>query len=97
MNDFLKPKIKELAKEHNLTQSQIIDIFYSQFRYVSKTMCGDQKKDFTERRSIKIKGIGTFDYKIKKAEIITKIKKEYDARKNLAQSSPEDGEGARIN
>lgn len=90
MNDFLKPKIKELALTYKLTQSQINDIFYSQFKHAAKVMSLDSIKSIEERRSIKIKGLGTFEFRPKKAKILTKIKEEKDARKNLAKTPSED-------
>jgi len=87
MNDFLKPKIKELAIQYKLTQSEIIDIFYSQFKYVAKVMSEDSFKNLNERRSVKIKGIGTFEYNERKARKITEIKNKEDARKNLVKTA----------
>jgi hypothetical protein len=89
MNEFLKPKIKELALKHKLTQSQVIDIFYSQFKHAAKIMSEDSYKDPNERRSIKFKGLGTFEYNKYKAIIVTKIKQEKDARENMAESLTE--------
>jgi len=60
MNEFLKPKIKELALKYKLTQSQVIDIFYSQFKHAAKVISEDSFKDPNERRSVKFKGLGKF-------------------------------------
>lgn len=83
MNDFLKPKIKELAIKYKLTQSEIIDIFYSQFKFAAKVMSEDSFKDLNERRSVKIKGIGTFEYNERKARKITEIKNSEICKKEL--------------
>lgn len=90
MNEFLKPKIKELALKYNLTQSQVVDIFYSQFKHTAKIISEDSKKDILERRSIKIKGLCSFEYRKKKAVYLTSKKREKDARENMAKTPSED-------
>jgi len=90
MNDFLKPKIKELALKYNLTQSQVVDIFYSQFKHTAKVISEDSEKDVSERRSIKIKGLCSFEYRERKAIKITNKKREKDARENMAKTPSED-------
>ena len=90
MNDFLKPKIKELALKYGLTQSEVIDVFYSQFKYVADVISKDSDKDFSERRSIKIRGLGTFQYNEKKAKKLTHIKKEKNERENMVETSSQD-------
>ncbi len=90
MNEFLKPKIKELALKYKLTQSQVIDIFYSQFKHAAKVISEDSFKNPNERRSVKFKGLGTFEYKKYKAIRLTKIKQEQDARKNMVETASED-------
>ena len=74
---FLKDKILALALEHDLTQSQVQDIFNSQFKFVCKVMAEDSIKDPSERRSVKIKGIGTFKFNKRKAEKVNKLNDEY--------------------
>jgi len=74
---FLKDKILALALEHDLTQSQVQDIFNSQFKFVCKVMVEDSIKDPSERRSVKIKGIGTFKFNKRKAEKVNKLNDEY--------------------
>jgi len=84
MNDFLKPNIKALAMKYKLTQSQINDIFYSQFKHTAKVISEDSKKEIKDRRSVKIKGLGTFEFNKRKAEHIT------NARKNMAKTPSKD-------
>lgn len=90
MNDFLKPKIKELALQYNLTQSQVVDIFYSQFKHAAKVISEDSNKELSERRDIKIKGLCTFEYNKRKATYMTYKKQEKDARENMAKTPSED-------
>lgn len=91
MNNFLKPKIKELALKHKLTQTQINDIFYSQFKHAAKVISEDSALPEENRRSIKIKGLGTFQYNMFKAKKMTKVKKEKEnARKNMVEASSQD-------
>lgn len=86
-NAFLNKKVKELAMKYKLTQSQVWDIFYSQFKFVSKVMSEDSEKDYKERRSIKLPKIGTFEFNEQKAKKLSKIK---DERKNLDQTTSQD-------
>lgn len=98
MNEFLDEKIKEIALEYKLTQSQVKEIFYSQFKYLIDIMKEDSEKPVNEKRQIKLRGFGTFAFNEKRFNKVQRdIKRRKDARKNLAQTSPEDGEGARIN
>lgn len=90
MNNFLKPKIKELALKHKLTQTQINEIFYSQFKHTAKIISKDSVLPIEERRSIKIKGLGTFEFNEAKAKKMTQIKKEYDARKSMVETPSQD-------
>lgn len=90
MNDFLKPKIKELAIEHKLTQSQILDIFYSQFKFAADVMREDADDEIDSRRSVKIRGFGTFVFNPKKALYMTNKTIEKNARKNMVKTSSQD-------
>lgn len=92
MNDFLKDKIKELALKHKLTQTQVLEVFYSQFKHVRNVMVGDSTKEINCKRSVKIKGLCTFEYNPFRGKKLLKLKQEKDARKNMVKSSPEDGE-----
>jgi len=92
MNDFLKNKIKELALKHKLTQTQILEIFYSQFKHAAAVISEDSVKEIENRRSIKIQGLCTFEYNPFRSKKILKLKQEKDARQNMVETSPEDGE-----
>jgi nucleoid DNA-binding protein len=70
---FLKDKIIALALEHDLTQSQVQDIFNSQFKFTAKVMAEDSIKDVSERRSVKIKGIGTFKFNKRQANKVNEL------------------------
>ena len=87
MNDFLKPKFKEMALKYGLTQSEVMDVFYSQFKFAANVISQDSSKDFKDRRSVKIKGLGTFEFNEKKAKKITHIKKEKNERENMVETS----------
>ena len=90
MNYFLKDKIKELALKHRLTQTEITNIFYSQFKHAAHIMGEDFVKEFDDRRSVKIKGLCTFEYNPYRSKKILKVKQESDARKNMAESLTKD-------
>ena len=77
----LKEEIKDLAIKHNLTQSEVKKIFYSQFKFVAHIMSNDyNNKPINERRSIKLRGFGTFEFSKYRAERLTKLKQLKDDR-----------------
>lgn len=84
----LTEEIKQLAIKYNLTQSEIKKIWSSQFKYTAHVMSLDfNSKEINERRSIKLKGFGTFAFSKYKAENLTKKKIQKDERqRKLAET-----------
>ena len=61
ISQVCKKEILELMYKHKLTQTQVMDIYKAQWKYVKEQMKHDFKKEPIEnRKSIKLKGIGTF-------------------------------------
>jgi len=77
----LKNEIKQLAIKHNLTQSEIKKIWQSQFKFTSYIMSLDyNNKKIEERRNIKLRGFGTFEFSKYRAKKITDLKQLKDDR-----------------
>lgn len=60
--------IKALARENGLTYTETEKIFYSQFKFVAHVIRED--KDKTERRSVRLRKFGTFQFVPRIAEIM---------------------------
>jgi len=86
---FLKDKITALALEHDLTQSQVQDIFNSQFKFTANVMAEDSEKETDQRRSIKIKGIGTFKFNKRKADKVNKLQYDNRSKKGMVTTFTE--------
>ena len=83
----VKNEIKQLAIKHNLTQSEIKKIWQSQFKYVTHIISLDYNtKKINERRSIKLRGFGTFEFSKYRAERLTKLKQlKNDRQRNMGK------------
>lgn len=85
----IKNEIKQLAIKHNLTQSEVKRIWQSQFKFTAHVMSLDyNNKEIDERRSIKLRGFGTFEFSKYRAERLTKLKKLKNEReRNLGKKT----------
>lgn len=86
--DIFKQKynkdIRRLALKHNLSIEKVVDIYYTQFELVVKSIRDNKEV------SLKLRGFGTFVYNKYIAEKLTKQKKEKDEREILHKTTSED-------
>lgn len=98
MNSEFKQKhlktILELSRKHNFSVDQVIKMYKSQFHLVEHTIVEDAVKPISERRSIKLEGLGTFVFLPYIANKLTEQKRKKDERKIFLESSSQDGDGA---
>jgi len=73
-SQLYKDEISKLAKKYKTTNTEIVNIYYTQFKLIQDQMRRDYKIPFEERASIKVIGLGTFVFYPK---IAKRIQKEY--------------------
>lgn len=74
--------IQQLADKHNLPIDKVVDMYYEQFNLMAQSVRND-------KASIKIRGLGTFEYKEKLAEKLAILKKLKNEREILLKASTE--------
>lgn len=86
-------EVRALAIKHNISDKEVIKIYFEQFKLIKKVISLDSKKDIEERRTVKVLGLGKFEFNPFAAKKLTEIKKKNDERKiSPSQSSPENGD-----
>jgi len=87
IND-LEQDIIKLSRKYNLQPKEVRKIWNYQFKKIMELM-----RDKEERYSIRVRGLGTFEYNpFAEAKILQNKKQTEDEREILFESSPEDGD-----
>lgn len=95
--DFKQKHFKtliDLSRKHNFSVDQVIKMYKSQFHLVEHTIADDSVKPISERRTVKLEGLGSFVFLPYIANKLTEQKRKKDERKIFLESSAQDGDGA---
>jgi hypothetical protein len=93
-----KKEILELMRKHNLTQTQVLTIYKAQWKFVKEQMKHDFKYETVEnRKSIKLKGLGTFVFSPYMATLLTKRKIEKYEKQVLSEEIATYGDRTQVN
>jgi hypothetical protein len=87
--------ILELSRKHNFSVDQVIKMYKSQFQLVEHLISEDSVKPISERRTVKLQGLGSFKFLPYLAHKLTEQKRQKDERKIFSESSSQDGDGAK--
>jgi hypothetical protein len=90
MKQFESEFVK-LARKHNLTVAQVKKIYSHQFKLIMDAVRQDYNKPIEQRRSIKVRGLGTFEFNPYLAQKLEQLKKEKNDTDEIhAETNPED-------
>ena len=98
--DFKQKHFKtliDLSRKHNFSVDQVIKMYKSQFYLVEHAITDDSVKPISERRTVKLEGLGSFVFLPYIANKLTDLKRQKDERKIFPESSSQDGDGAQLN